>query len=80
VSALVWLALPVLVGVTIMAFVAFRSGRLRRPGSIEEEMRQFRRGLDALDPANDPMRRRDNGPDAKKGPVATKGPRTPSGR
>jgi hypothetical protein len=73
VSVLVWLALPVLVGVTILAFVAYRSGRHRRPGSIEGEMRQFRRGLDALDPANDPLRRRDGDPTNKR-------PRTPSGR
>jgi hypothetical protein len=72
VSVLVWLALPVLVGITIAGFVAYRSGRIRRPGSIEDEMRQFRRGLDALDPANDPMRRRDGSP--------SKRPRTPSGR
>ena len=25
---------------------------------MEDEMRQFRRGLDALDPANDPLRKR----------------------
>ncbi len=73
-SVLVWLALPVLIGVTIAAFVAYRSGRLRRPGSIEDEMRQFRRGLDALDPANDPMRRRDNAS------AAGKPPRAPSDR
>lgn len=72
-SALVWLALPVLVGVTVLAFVAYRSGKTRRPGSMEAEMRQFRRGLDALDPANDPMRRRD--------PQSTsKRPRTPPDR
>jgi hypothetical protein len=54
----IWILVPVVVGVAILAFVTFRSGRDNRPGSMEDEMRQFRRGLDALDPANDPLRRR----------------------
>ena len=57
-SVLVWLLIPLLIGAAIAAYAAYRSGRLRRPGSIEDEMKQFRRGLDALDPANDPLRRR----------------------
>ncbi len=56
-SVLVWLVIPALIGSAAIAVLAYRGGKLRRPGSIEDEMRQFRRGLDALDPANDPMRR-----------------------
>lgn len=57
-SVLVWLLVPVLIGVAAVAFAAFRNGRIGRGGSMEDEMRQFRRGLDALDPANDPLRKR----------------------
>jgi hypothetical protein len=57
-SVLVWLLVPVLIGVAAVAFLAYRNGRIGRGGSMEDEMRQFRRGLDALDPANDPLRRR----------------------
>lgn len=57
-SVLVWLLVPVLIGVAAIAFVALRNARSGRAGSMEDEMRQFRRGLDALDPANDPLRRR----------------------
>ena len=53
-----WLLVPVLIGVAAIAFVAFRNARSGRAGSMEDEMRQFRRGLDALDPANDPLRKR----------------------
>ena len=57
-SVLVWLVVPVLIGVAVVAFLAYRNGSAGRGGSMEDEMRQFRRGLDALDPANDPLRRR----------------------
>ncbi len=73
-SVLAWLAIPALVGIAAVALLAYRGGKLRRPGSMEEEMRQFRRGLDALDPANDPMRRRDQEASRKRPP------RSPSGR
>jgi hypothetical protein len=47
-----------LVGVAIFVKLA----RDRRSTSIEASMREFRRGLDALDPANDPLQRaRDGG-------------------
>ncbi len=74
-SVLAWLAIPALIGVAAIAVLAYRGGKLRRPGSMEDEMRQFRRGLDALDPANDPMRRREQDLSRKRPPR-----RGPSGR
>lgn len=67
-SVLVWLAIPALVGIAAISILAYRGGKLRRPGSIEDDMRQFRRGLDALDPANDPMRRREQESSRKRPP------------
>jgi predicted negative regulator of RcsB-dependent stress response len=37
--------------------VGFRMYRDRTATSMEETMRQFQRGLDALDPSNDPLTR-----------------------
>ena len=67
-SVLAWLAIPALIGVAAIAALAYRGGKQRRPGSMEDEMRQFRRGLDALDPANDPMRRREQDLSRKRPP------------
>ena len=40
--------------------VGFRMYRDRNATSMEETMRQFQRGLEALDPANDPLARREH--------------------
>lgn len=49
-----WVLALVTVTVLMLAFSVYRR---RRPSSLEAGLRDFRRGLDALDPANDPMRR-----------------------
>lgn len=54
-SVLVWLIVPALV---VIALISVKVWRERRPRSIEAGLREFQRGLDALDPANDPLRRR----------------------
>ena len=53
-NVLIWLLFPVLV---IVALISFKVWRDRRPSSLEAGMREFQRGLDALDPANDPLKR-----------------------
>jgi hypothetical protein len=58
VSTLVWV-IPLVIVVLIAAAAGLRGAKIRRDGSVNEEMRKFRRGLDALDPANDPLRRRE---------------------
>jgi predicted negative regulator of RcsB-dependent stress response len=40
--------------------VGFRMYRDRNATSMEETMRQFQRGLEALDPSNDPLARSDS--------------------
>lgn len=57
-SVLVWLIVPVLL---VVALVSLKVWRDRRPTSLEAGLREFRRGLDALDPANDPLRRARSG-------------------
>lgn len=57
-SVLVWLIVPVLV---VIAFVSVKVYRDRKPTSLEAGMRDFRRGLNALDPANDPLKREPSG-------------------
>ena len=54
-SVLVWLIVPALV---VIALISVKVWRERRPRSIEAGLREFQRGLDALDPSNDPVRRR----------------------
>ena len=63
-SALVWLIVPALV---IIAIVSLKVWRDRRPSSLEAGMKEFQRGLEALDPANDPLKRSRNGRDSRDG-------------
>jgi hypothetical protein len=51
---LVWILVPLVILIVVLSINAFRN---RRPSSLEAGMRDFRRGLEALDPANDPLRR-----------------------
>lgn len=44
-------------GIAIGGVITFISLRRRRPASMEEGLNRFRQGLDALDPANDPLKR-----------------------
>jgi hypothetical protein len=64
VSVLIYLVAPLVLAVLI---IAVRSYRRRRPTSIEANLREFRRGLDALDPANDPLRRTPDRKDRRDG-------------
>jgi hypothetical protein len=54
----VWVLVPV---VTVVGLILFVSYRNRKPNSLEAGLRDFRRGLDALDPANDPLKRKADG-------------------
>jgi hypothetical protein len=47
--------------------VGFRMYRDRNATSMEETMRQFQRGLNALDPSNDPLARADTRPTTRRG-------------
>jgi hypothetical protein len=72
-------------GVVVIAgalMVGFRMYRDRNATSMEGTMRQFQRGLEALDPSNDPLarpetrtslRRTSNGPSASTGPNGSNG-------
>ncbi len=53
------LALVAILGVVVGGTIAYLLVRGRRPDSIEDNLRNFQRGLDALDPANDPLRERE---------------------
>ena len=53
------LALVAFVGIVVGGTIAYVVLRGRRPDSIEDNLRNFQRGLDALDPANDPLRERE---------------------
>ncbi len=61
-SALVWLIVPALVIVSVVSLKVWRD---RRPSSLEAGMKEFQRGLEALDPANDPLKRARNARDAR---------------
>lgn len=47
--------------VIVLAAVALRAWLARRPASIEAGIREFQRGLDALDPDQEQGRRRRSG-------------------
>jgi hypothetical protein len=51
-NVLLFLAVPVMVAGVLIGINVWRQ---RRPRSIEASMRQFREGLDALDPARTPV-------------------------
>lgn len=53
------LVLAAFVGIVAGGVIAYAMLRRRRPHSIEDNLRNFRRGLDALDPAKDPLRERE---------------------
>lgn len=55
----VWILVPVVLFVAAFAFSRYRN---RKPNSLEAGLREFRRGLDALDPANDPLKRSESDP------------------
>ena len=63
-SVLIYLVAPLVLAVLVIGGRAYRR---RRPSSIEANLRQFRRGLDALDPANDPLRRQADRRDRRDG-------------
>ncbi len=74
------LALVAIGGIAVGGLLAFLFFRRRKPASLEEGLSNFRKGLDALDPANDPLKRnlpKNPGPGAKPGPGANgqNGPR-----
>lgn len=56
-------ALAYLLGAIVVSAVAtmILVARHRKPQSMDAGMREFRRGLDALDPANDPHQRATGG-------------------
>ncbi len=51
------LILVALGGIFAGGFLAYLFYRRRRPASLEKGLTNFRKGLDALDPANDPLKR-----------------------
>lgn len=58
------LVLVALAGIVVGGLLAYLFYRRRKPTSLEKGLTNFRRGLDALDPANDPLKR--NGSKKKK--------------
>ena len=52
------LLLVALAGIAVGGTIAYVMLRRRRPASLEDNLRNFRRGLDALDPSRDPLRDR----------------------
>jgi uncharacterized membrane protein YdjX (TVP38/TMEM64 family) len=60
----VTLILVAVAGIFAGGFLAYLFYRRRQPESMEKGLTNFRKGLDALDPANDPLKR--NGPKKKK--------------
>ena len=57
-ASLAYLGLAVVVSVLIGLGIAWRG---RRAPSMDAGLREFRRGLQALDPANDPLARSERG-------------------
>lgn len=55
---LLYLLVPAVVAAIVIGMRAYTD---RRPKSIEDSIREFQRGLDALDPDNDSSRRRRGG-------------------
>ena len=60
-SVLLFLEVPILVAALVIGINVYRN---RRPSSIEAGMREFQRGLEALDPERD---RRAGRPDDRRG-------------
>jgi hypothetical protein len=62
------LALVAIGGIAAGGLLAYLFFRRRKPASLEEGLTNFRKGLDALDPANDPLKRsqQKNGPNGPK--------------
>ncbi len=58
------LVLVALAGILAGGLLAYLFYRRRKPASLEKGLTNFRKGLDALDPANDPLKR--NGSKKKK--------------
>jgi hypothetical protein len=68
-------------GIVAGGLLAYLFFRRRKPASLEDGLSNFRRGLDALDPANDPLKRnppKGPRPGAKPGPGGN-GQNGPSG-
>ena len=51
------LALVALAGISVGGLITYLVLRRRKPASLEDGLTNFRRGLEALDPANDPLKR-----------------------
>ena len=71
-------------GIVAGGLLAYLFFRRRKPASLEDGLSNFRRGLDALDPANDPLKRnppKNPRPGAKPGPGRNgqNGPSGPNG-
>jgi hypothetical protein len=62
VKILLYLLAPVLIAGVVIGFSVWRN---RRPQSMEAGMREFQRGLDALDPKNTPTAVRRPTPSSK---------------
>jgi FtsZ-interacting cell division protein ZipA len=63
------------IGVAVIAgalMVGFRMYRDRNATSMEGTMRQFQRGLEALDPSNDPLARPDTRTSLRRNPTTPK--------
>jgi hypothetical protein len=75
------LVLVAIGGIVAGGLLAYLFFRRRKPTSLEDGLSNFRRGLDALDPANDPLKRnppKGPGTGAKPGPGGN-GQNGPSG-
>lgn len=71
---IVWLLIVAGVAIAAVSVLVYRN---RKPNSLEAGLRDFRRGLDALDPANDPLRRnRVDGQNVNDDPAGRRDPRS----